>query len=74
LVSSLDVFPKDFFFCFVASPLFRFLESICHFLFYLNGNFEKLLGVSPFECLKAFLVRQHVAFPISSGGIRLISS
>jgi hypothetical protein len=54
-------------------PPFRFLESICHFFSTLLGIFESLLGASPFECLEAFLVRQHVAFPISSGGIGLIS-
>jgi hypothetical protein len=37
------------------------------------GIFERLLGASAFECLEAFLVRRHVVFPISSGGIRLIS-
>jgi hypothetical protein len=35
--------------------------------------FEKLLGLGSLECLEAPLVHQQVAFPISSGGIGLIS-
>jgi hypothetical protein len=38
------------------------------------GIFERLLGASPFECFKAFLVRQHVVSPIFNGSIGLISS
>ncbi len=36
--------------------------------------FEKLVGLGSLECFKAFLIHQDVAFPISSGGVRLIFS
>jgi hypothetical protein len=34
--------------------------------------FERLVGLCSLECFEAFLVHRQVAFPISSGGIRLI--
>jgi hypothetical protein len=37
------------------------------------GIFEKLLGSGSLKCPEAFLVHQHMAFPISSGGMGLIS-
>jgi len=38
------------------------------------GIFKKFLGLDSLKCLKAFFVHQHVAFPISSEGIKLIFS
>ncbi len=35
--------------------------------------FERLLGPSSLECLEALLDCSHAVFPISSGGVRLIS-
>ncbi len=35
--------------------------------------FERLVGLGSLECLKAFLIHWQVAFPISSGGVGLIS-
>jgi hypothetical protein len=36
------------------------------------GSFERLLGSSLLECLKAFLVCWHVVLPIFNGSVRLI--
>jgi hypothetical protein len=66
--------PETFFFASLVPPLLGFWSHLIVFYFTLMGIFEKLLGVSPFECFKAFLVCRHVAFPISNGGIGLISS
>ncbi len=37
------------------------------------GVFERLLGPGSLECFEAPLVCQHVALPISNGGVVLIS-
>jgi hypothetical protein len=36
------------------------------------GIFEELLGLNSLKCFEALLVHQHVVFPISNAGIRLI--
>jgi hypothetical protein len=37
------------------------------------GVFERFLGLGSLECPKVFLVWWHMAFPIFSGGVGLIS-
>jgi hypothetical protein len=38
------------------------------------GVFERLVGLGSLDCFEAPLVCEHVALPISSGGVTLISS
>jgi hypothetical protein len=63
---------KAFLFASLLSPS-MFWELPCYFLLHPNGSFERFLGLGSLECFKALRVCWHVAFPIFSGGIRLIS-
>jgi hypothetical protein len=73
LESSFDVSLKGLPFCFVALRLLGFHSELVIFYSTLMGIFERILGSTSLECPKAFLLHPHVALPISSEGIMLIS-
>jgi hypothetical protein len=52
----------------------KFLNLIHHFLFHPDGSFLKAFRSKLIEVPQAPLIHRQVGLPISSGGIRLISS
>jgi hypothetical protein len=66
--------PKAFIFVSLLPSLLGFHNQFVVFYLTLMRVFEKKLGLSSLECLETILVLRQMAFPIFSGGIRLISS